>query len=115
MYYYGYNGCSGMNTGNYGYQPTYVGNTTGGYSGSAVLPVAVRMVYQVYKAVKIPIIGMVFNSIDIFFVRLPMFYTCTLVGLVVGLFALIMSLICLIGKRPIIPVISDIIKSNFGD
>ncbi len=33
-------------------------NTTGGYSGSAVLPVAVRMVYQVYKAVKIPVIGM---------------------------------------------------------
>ena len=35
MYYYGYNGCSGMNTGNYGYQPTYVGNTTGGYSWGA--------------------------------------------------------------------------------
>lgn len=33
-------------------------NTTGGYSGSAVFPVAVRMVYQVYDAVKIPIVGM---------------------------------------------------------
>ena len=33
-------------------------NTTGGLSGPAVFPVAVRMVYQVYKAVKIPIIGM---------------------------------------------------------
>ena len=33
-------------------------NKTGGYSGSAVLPVAVRMVYQVYESVKIPIIGM---------------------------------------------------------
>ncbi len=33
-------------------------NRTGGYSGPAILPVAVRMVYQVYEAVKIPIVGM---------------------------------------------------------
>ena len=33
-------------------------NTTGGLSGSAIFPVAVRMVYQVSKAVKIPVVGM---------------------------------------------------------
>ncbi len=33
-------------------------NGTGGLSGRAVFPVAVRMVYQVYEAVGIPIIGM---------------------------------------------------------
>ena len=33
-------------------------NKMGGFSGRAVLPVALRMVYQVYEAVKIPIIGM---------------------------------------------------------
>ncbi len=33
-------------------------NNTGGLSGAAVFPVAVRMVNQVYNAVKIPIIGM---------------------------------------------------------
>ena len=33
-------------------------NGTGGLSGSAILPLAVRMVYQVYKAVNIPIVGM---------------------------------------------------------
>lgn len=33
-------------------------NKMGGFSGRAVFPVAVRMVYQVYDAVKIPIIGM---------------------------------------------------------
>ncbi len=33
-------------------------NVTGGLSGRAVFPIAVRMVYQVYKAVNIPIIGM---------------------------------------------------------
>lgn len=35
-----------------------VANKTGGLSGPAVKPVAVRMVYQVANAVKIPIIGM---------------------------------------------------------
>ena len=33
-------------------------NKTGGLSGPAVKPVAIRMVYQVSKAVKLPIIGM---------------------------------------------------------
>ena len=33
-------------------------NTTGGLSGSAIFPVALRMVWQVYEAVSIPIIGM---------------------------------------------------------
>ena len=35
-----------------------IANKTGGYSGPAIKPVAVRMVYQVYDAVKIPIVGM---------------------------------------------------------
>ncbi len=33
-------------------------NKTGGLSGSAIFPVALRMVYQVFEAVKIPIVGM---------------------------------------------------------
>lgn len=35
-----------------------IANTTGGLSGSAIFPVALRMVWQVYEAVSIPIIGM---------------------------------------------------------
>ena len=34
-----------------------IANTMGGFSGSAVFPVALRMVWQVYEAVHIPIIG----------------------------------------------------------
>ncbi len=33
-------------------------NKAGGFSGPAIKPVAVRMVYQVYDAVKIPLVGM---------------------------------------------------------
>ena len=35
-----------------------IANKMGGFSGPAIFPVAVRMVYQVYEAVKIPIVGM---------------------------------------------------------
>lgn len=35
-----------------------IANTMGGFSGSAIFPVAVRMVWQVYEAVNIPIVGM---------------------------------------------------------
>jgi dihydroorotate dehydrogenase (NAD+) catalytic subunit len=37
---------------------TLLANTTGGLSGPAILPVALRMVWETYKAVKIPIVGM---------------------------------------------------------
>jgi len=42
-------------------------NKAGGLSGPAIFPVALRMVYQVYEAVKIPIIGMggVANARDV--------------------------------------------------
>lgn len=35
----------------------YISNITGGLSGPAIKPVAVRMVYELFKTVKIPIIG----------------------------------------------------------
>ena len=35
-----------------------IANKMGGFSGSAIFPVAVRMVYQVANAVKVPVIGM---------------------------------------------------------
>lgn len=44
-----------------------IANITGGYSGPAVFPVALRCVYQAYETVKIPIIGMggVSNAEDV--------------------------------------------------
>ena len=41
-----------------GSRKSVVANKMGGFSGPAIFPVAVRMVYQVYEAVKCPIIGM---------------------------------------------------------
>ena len=44
-----------------------IANKMGGYSGAGIFPVALRMVYQVSNAVKIPVIGMggVTNSEDV--------------------------------------------------
>ncbi len=39
-------------------QKPVLGNVYGGLSGPAIRPVALRMVYQVYKRIRIPIIGM---------------------------------------------------------
>ena len=36
----------------------YLGNVTGGLSGPAIKPLALRFVYEVYEAVKVPLIGM---------------------------------------------------------
>jgi dihydroorotate dehydrogenase (NAD+) catalytic subunit len=38
-------------------QKPMLGNITGGLSGPAIKPVALNMVWQVYKAVKLPVIG----------------------------------------------------------
>ena len=35
-----------------------IANKMGGFSGKAIFPVALRMVYQVSNAVKIPVVGM---------------------------------------------------------
>lgn len=51
------NTLTGMAINIHTWQPI-LGNITGGLSGPAVKPVAVRMVWQVAQAVKIPIVGM---------------------------------------------------------
>jgi len=43
---------------NYKTRKPILGNITGGLSGPAIKPIALRQVYEAYKAVKIPIIGM---------------------------------------------------------
>ncbi len=39
-------------------QSPVIANTMGGFSGPAIFPVALRLVYQVARAVKVPVIGM---------------------------------------------------------
>ena len=39
-------------------QQPLLANTSGGLSGPSIMPVALRMVYETYKAIRIPIVGM---------------------------------------------------------
>ena len=51
------NTLTGMSINIHNYRPL-LGNVTGGLSGPAIRPVALRMTYEVARAVKIPVIGM---------------------------------------------------------
>jgi dihydroorotate dehydrogenase (NAD+) catalytic subunit len=50
----------------YSFKPR-IANVTGGLSGPAIKPMAVRMVYEIYKSIKIPIIGLggIMNYMDV--------------------------------------------------
>ena len=56
-----------------------IANKMGGFSGPAIFPVATRMVYQVYEAVKIPIIGMggISTAKDVLEIMLARCNSCT--------------------------------------
>lgn len=65
--------------------------------------------------IKIPFIGNLFAKFNLFFFETPMFFTFTLSGLLITMLMLYLSAMILIGVRPYLPVISDVIKQNFGE
>lgn len=62
----------------------------------------------------IPVVGKAFVWFDLFFNKTPLYFTFTISGLLITLLISYFSLICLSGRRPHIPVVSDIVKANFG-
>ena len=62
----------------------------------------------------IPFIGKVVVWLDLFFNQTPIYFTFTISGLLITILVLYLSLPCLLGRRPIVPLVSDIVKANFG-
>ncbi len=62
----------------------------------------------------VPFIGNVAKWIDVAINQTPLYFTFTITGLITTLIICYLSILCLIGKKPHLPLISDIIKSNFG-
>ena len=62
----------------------------------------------------IPFIGKLAVMFDLFFNQTPLFFTFTFSGLIVTLIVLYLSVFSLMGKKPYIPFISDVVKENFG-
>lgn len=62
----------------------------------------------------IPFIGNLAKSFDLFFNQTPLYFTFSISGLLVTILATYLAIMSLLGKKPYLPVISDIITSNFG-
>ena len=62
----------------------------------------------------VPFIGNFAKWIDVAINQTPLYFTFTITGLITTLIVCYLSFLCIIGKKPRLPLISDIIKSNFG-
>ncbi len=62
----------------------------------------------------IPLIGNFARWFDVFFNQTPLYFTFTISGLLVTLLVLYLSILSLLGKKPYLPFVSEIISSNFG-
>ncbi len=62
----------------------------------------------------IPFIGNLAKSFDLFFNQTPLYFTFSISGLLVTILTTYLAIMSLLGKKPYLPVVSDIITSNFG-
>lgn len=61
----------------------------------------------------VPIIGKLIVSLDIYINQTPMYASFTLCGFVLTVFLSYLAILSLLGKKPYVPYISNIIGSNF--
>ena len=64
--------------------------------------------------IPIPFIGKAVAWFDVFFNQTPLYFTFTLSGFLTTLLIVYLSVVCLIGKKPVVPLVSDIVDANFG-
>lgn len=62
----------------------------------------------------IPFIGNFARAFEIFFNQTPIYFTFTISGLFVTIIVSYLSIISLMGKKPYVPMVSEIVSSNFG-
>ena len=62
----------------------------------------------------VPFVGRLAKSFDLFFNQTPIYFTYTISGLIVSVLICYLAVFSLLGKKPYIPIVSDIIKANFG-
>lgn len=62
----------------------------------------------------VPLIGKFMVSLDIFINQTPMYFSFTLSGFVLMVFLSYLAVLSFLGKKPFIPYVSNMIRSNFG-
>lgn len=65
--------------------------------------------------IKIPFLGNLLYKFNLFFFETPLFFTFTLSGLIITLFLLYIFAMLFVGRIPFLPIISNIVKTNFGE
>ena len=69
----------------------------------------------VYRfGVIIPILGKILRPFDLFFNQTPIYFGFTISGLIVTIFLFYLIVASLLGKKPFVPFISNIIDCNLG-
>jgi len=62
----------------------------------------------------VPFVGSFVSKVAIFITRTPIIFSMTLTGFLITILLFYLSAFCLIGKKPKIKGLSDIISANFG-
>ena len=62
----------------------------------------------------IPFVGNLARWFDVFFNQTPLYFTFTISGLIVTMLVIYLSIMSLLGRRAYLPIVSEIISSNFG-
>lgn len=62
----------------------------------------------------VPLIGKFMVSLDIFINQTPMYFSFTLSGFVLMVFLSYLAVLSFLGKKPFVPYVSNMIRSNFG-
>lgn len=82
----------------------------------SVVLAAISFLYQIAINVLavIPFIGGLVKSFNVFFNATPVYFGFTISGLIVTIFLTYLSIYSLLGKRPFVPFVSDMVNMNFG-
>lgn len=63
----------------------------------------------------VPFVGKLAVGFNLFFNETPIYFGFTLSGLVITLLVIYLSIMSLLGIKPYIPMVSEVIRANFGE
>lgn len=86
---------------------------------SIFISVALAVISLLYSIainilVVIPFLGVLAKKFDLFVNQTPIYFGYTISGFIVALLVVYLTVLCLMGRRPHIPYISNVVNGNFG-
>mgnify|MGYP006916242590 CR=1 FL=1 len=82
----------------------------------SILLYIVSFVYKIFIgfAAVIPFVGKYVLYIDGIIFKFPILFGCTMAGILLLLLSLYFTISCILGKKPFIPFVSQVVQDNFG-